>query len=211
MPDGDIVHDRLELLYQRPYKQMCEGQFGNGELAKGLVLSVWKEIRKEGDKLFPLFQETAQQCCRIQDKLLFEDIGWQQQFESIEELSRHISASKRMKTLAVNACKEQVRELSNGISSPNYRISILRKYMWNVCKASFIERLPLAPAFYKEVSLGYIMERLEMMRPFMDSRIYQYAELIDRYGTVRIPRQPPWYRNGGEVITEDTDISSIGL
>src|SRR6266699_3188689 len=105
MPDGDRVHEGLALIYQKPYMQICDGQFGGKVLADELVLAVWKDVRKDGDKLIPFFQQVAEQCDRVQNSRMFEDINWQQEIDHIEELSRRIFMNRRMRTLAEDACK----------------------------------------------------------------------------------------------------------
>jgi hypothetical protein len=211
MPDGDKVHTGLALIYQKSYKQICDGQFGGRELADEVISAVWKNIQKDGDKFIPLFQQIAEQCKQIQDRLLFEEIDWQQEIEYIDELSRPSYASKRAKSLAVEACKEQVRELRYGATASNYHIEILNKYMWNVYKANFTGRLPLTPSYYQGVSLEYVNNRLETMRPFVEVKILQYAEQIYHDGTVLLRRRPPRLAGKNEGITKDTDVFTIGV
>ena len=210
MPDGDRVHEGLAWIYQKPYMQICDGQFGSDVLANDLVLALWKDVRKAGDKLLPFIQQTAEQCDRIQRSQLFETIDWQQEIDRVEERKRHMYVDRRMRNLAEDACKEQLQELRMGISSSNFYVSLLAKYMWNVCRANFWERIPLTPSQYQRVRPEYIYERLEEMRPSINSRILQYAEQIERHGTFHIPRQPP--RHFGEVgnVTIDTNVFTIG-
>jgi hypothetical protein len=40
MPDGDIVHNTLGRLYQKPYKWLCEGTATNDECARELLRSL---------------------------------------------------------------------------------------------------------------------------------------------------------------------------
>ena len=211
MPDGDVVHEGLARIYQKPYMQICDGQFGSRVLADELILAVWKDVRKDGDKLLPLFQQTAEQCDRIQSSRLFQDIDWQQEIEHVEERKRRIYVDRRVRNLAENACKEQIRELRIGIPSSNFYVGILVKFMWNVCRANFWERMPLTPSQYQGVSLEYVYERLEEMHPFINSRIFQYAEQIDRHGTFHILRQPPRHSGDNGNITIDTDVFTIGV
>lgn len=211
MPDGDVVHEGLARIYQKPYMQICDGQFGSKVLADELVLAIWKDVRKDGDNLIPLFQQVAERCDRVQNSRLFEDINWQQEIDHIEELSRRIFVNRRVRTLAEDACKEQVRELRFGIPSSNFYVGILTKYMWNVCRANFWGCIPLTPSQYRGVSLEYVYERLEEMRPFIDLRIFQYAEQIYRHSTFRIPRQPPRHSDVNGDITINTDVFTIGV
>jgi hypothetical protein len=210
MPDGDRVHEGLAWIYQKPYMQICDGQFGSEVLANDLVLALWKDVRKNGDKLLPFIQQTAEQCSRIQSNRLFEAIDWQQEIDRVEELKRRMYVDRRMRNLAEDACKEQLRELRLGISSSKFYVNLLAKYMWNVCHANFWERIPLTPSQYQGVSPEYIYERLEEMRPFIHSRILQYAEQIEHHGTFHIPRQPPRHFGDTGDVTIDTNVFTIG-
>jgi hypothetical protein len=211
MPDGDRVHEGLAWIYQKPYMQICDGQFGNEVLAYDLVLAVYKDVRKDGDKLLSFLQQTAEQCDRIQNSLLFEDIDWQEEIDRVEVLKRRMDVNRRMRNLAEDACKEQLQELRYGISSSDLFVSLLSKYMWNVCRANFWEKIPLTPSQYQGVSPDYISERLEEMRPSINLRILQYAEQIERHGTFRIPQQPPRHYSETENLTIDTNVFTIGI
>lgn len=211
MPDGDKVHEGLAWKYQKAYKQICDGQFGGRELASEVVAAVWKDVQKVGDKLIPLFQQVAEQCKHIQDRRLFEEIDWQKESGNIEELSQPIYASQRAKSLAVEACKEQVQELRYGATASNYLIEILTKYVWNVYKANFAERVPLAPSHHQGVNVEFIYERLEVMEPYVRERLRQFAEQIYRCDTFYLPRQPRQRSGAKPNYNIDTDVSTIGV
>lgn len=212
MPDGDMnVHDGLARVYQKPYMQICEGQFGDEDIAKELGDAVWKNIQKSSDQLFPFFQEVAARCKWIQENLMFETIDWQQESDQIEEQKRDVYMDRRLRDLAARACQEQIYELQHGLSSSqSFYANILATYMWNVYQANFHERLPLTENHYNGASQEYLYERLETMRPWINTRISQYVESIQRHGTFRIPRQPSWSVGNKEVIDADTDVFSIG-
>lgn len=211
MPDGDLVHKGLTRVYQEPYIQICEEQFGDEDIAQNLGDAVWKDIKSSSDQLLSFFQEVAARCKWIQENLMFETIDWQQESDQIEEQKRNVYMDVRLRSLAESACKEQINELQYGMpSSQTFYTDILTKYMWNVCRANFQERIPLTETHHNGAGLEYIYERLETMRPFLHLRFSQYAELIQRHGTFRIPKQPAWSAGNSEAITIDTDVFSIG-
>lgn len=208
--DGDLIHEGLTRVYQKPYVQICDGQFGDEDIARELGDAVWKDVQKRSDSLLLFFQEVAMQCERIKNSLLFEDIDWQQEITLVEEQKRRIYLDKRLRNLAEDACTEQINELRNGIASANFYNDILAKFMWNAYRSNFHERIPLTTAHHQGASTEYLYERLETMRPFIQSRIQQYVDLIQRHGTFHIPRQPAWSVSKDETITVDTDVFSIG-
>lgn len=45
MPDGDIVHVHLAHVYQKVYKQLCEGEYGDEELALEALRALKRNIQ----------------------------------------------------------------------------------------------------------------------------------------------------------------------
>lgn len=215
MPDGDIVHKGLTKKYQGIFKEICDGQSGGSTLAEKVMPAVWKDIQNGGDKLIQLLKEVAEQCQQILDRYVFgpiyqqEQIDWQKEFKHVDELAQPIHADRRFKTLAVEACKEQLENLRyRGIPS-NCHIELLTKYTWNIYVAEFEARVPLSPSCYKDVSGKFVGERLEMMRPYVKEELLRYVEQIYRDGTVltKPPRRCPRTKPDYDI---DTDLSTVG-
>ena len=211
MPDGDIVHKGLAWKYQKAYKQICDGQFGGDNLAGEVVPAVWKDIQNGGDEPIWLLAEVAKQCQQILDRQrMFGQIDWQKEFAQIDELAVSIYASQRLKTLAVEACKEQLQDLYNGGNPSNCHIELLTKYMWNVYVANFAEKVPLSPSHYKDVSREFVSERLEVMRPCVKEQLLPYAEKVYHCGTVHLDRPPHRRSRTKQSYDIDTDLSTVG-
>ena len=49
MPDGDIVHVKLSRRYQKPYKQLCEGLYGDAELTRAVLRPLKQDLQDYGD------------------------------------------------------------------------------------------------------------------------------------------------------------------
>lgn len=213
MPDGDKVHEGLAWKYQKFYKQICDGQFGGSELARDLVPAVWKDIQNDGDRLLLFMQKAGEQCYWIQDRRKFgNEIDWGKEFTHIDELVQPVYAKQRSKSLAANACKEEIQALRNGVDPSNCYIEILAKYMWNVYVDKFA-----APSsswnnstYYKDVRVEFIHERLAEIRPYVEEQLLQLAEQVYRHGTVYLPRQPRRRSRTKPDYTIDTDLSTVG-
>jgi hypothetical protein len=210
MPDGDKVHKGLSWKYQKVYKQICDGQFRSDKLADEVVSAVGKDIQCGGDELIQLLQKVAEQCQQILDKRMFEQIDWQKEFARVDKLAQPICASRRLKALAVEACKETLQDLRNGGKPSKCYIELLTKYLCNIYEAQFAERVPLSPSHYQNVSRGFVAERLEAMWPFVKGQLLKYAEQIYRHGSVRIAGQPRRSARRKPNYDIDTDISTLG-
>lgn len=210
MPDGDRVHKGLGWKYQKTYKQVCDGQFGGKELAEEVVPAVWKDIQDGGDVPIQLLREVAAQCQQILDRRVFEQIDWQQEFMHVDDLAQPMYANRRLKTLAVEACKEQLQDLRNGGNPSDCHIELLTKYMWNVYVAQFSEKVPLSPSHYKGVSREFVSERLEVMKPYVKEQLLPYAERVYHQNTVHLTWRPRQHSKGKSNYDIDTDISTVG-
>lgn len=211
MPDGDKVHKGLGWKYQNAYKQVCDGQYGGEALAKEVASAVMKDIEHGGDVLLQLLQDVAAQCQQTIDRRMFEHIDWQRELQRVDELAQPLYTDRRMKALAVEACKEQLQELRHSGSPANYQIELLHKYMWNVYVAQFAERVPLTPAHYREVSRAFVGEQLAMMRPYVQEQLLSYVEQIYRQDTVHLRRKPRHPSQENSAIDIDTDLFTIGV
>ena len=56
MPDGDKVHVKLAHRYQKVYKQLCEGQYDDAELAHEVLGSLKRDLQGYGDEPLQLTQ-----------------------------------------------------------------------------------------------------------------------------------------------------------
>ena len=59
MPDGDIVHNRLRRLYQKPYKWLCDGKATSDECARAVLEKLKQDIKDKGDLPVMLIQSMA--------------------------------------------------------------------------------------------------------------------------------------------------------
>jgi len=191
---------------------MCDGQFGGDELAYKVVLAVWKEIQAGGDKLIQFLREVAKHYQQITERRIFEfeEIDWQKEFARIDGLAQPIYANRRLKTLAVEACKELLQDLQHGGNPSNCHIELLMKYECNVYTAQFAERVPLSPSHYQDVSREFVTERLEAMWPYVKGQLLKYAEQVYRHDSIHLarpPRRPSGKKRNYDI---DTDLSTVG-
>lgn len=208
MPDGDIVHNSLGWRYQKVYKEVCDGQYRESDLAEEVIRAVCKDIQDAGNQIIEFLQQVGEQCQQILGRRMFEQINWQKESAQVDELARPIRANRRFKTLAVDACKELLQDLRNGGNASKCHIDLVQKYIWNVYVAQFLEKVPLTPAHYQEASRESIGERLALMKPCVQERLQPYAEKVCRQGTIaQLPRRRSTTKRNYNI---DTDLSTVG-
>lgn len=211
MPDGDLVHAKLTWNYQNIYKQLCSGQYGGEELATDAASAVWKDIQKDKhDRLIGLLQQVSEQAQAIRDRNWFETINWQQENARIDALAQPLIVDRRLKHLAVEACKELLLDLRYGNKPSDCHIDVLTKYAWNVYVAQFEERVPQTADHHRQVSREFVQGKLDAMRPHVLDKLQPYIQKTHLEGTFQRQRSP--HRRSGNLrgYDVDTDLSTIG-
>jgi hypothetical protein len=209
MPDGDIIHAKLPRRYQKAYRQICEGQFCDEELAHGVLHALKKDIQRYGDEPQRLLKQAVTQLRQIpSEPLLKQTMDWSEESHKIDKLAQQSKGSRRAKELAIKACKEQLLELRCGEHSPDLLVEITTKYMRNVYVANFEELAPLAE-HYNGLDQATFDARLESIRPYVDQEISGFAATAVRHDSVVPLRMRP--RPGHkQSIRLDDDLSLLG-
>lgn len=210
MPDGDRVHGHLAPIYQKVYKQLCEGQYGSEELAIEALRSIRRNIQDYGHGPIRLIEQVAEQLKQIPTEPLFKElVDWSEVFTKIDKLAQQAFGPKRAIELAVKACKEHVQELQQGECSSDVLFELTIKYLRNVYIANFEKHMPLAE-HYTGVSQSTLDVRLDCMRPHVVQGIVALAMQVVRRGSIhslQLPRRPKLKHP----IDLDTDLSQIAV
>ena len=193
MPDGDKVHAHLAPIYQKVYKQLCEGQYGSEELAIEALRSIKKNIQNYGDGPLNLIEQVAAQLKQIPtEPLLREIIDWSEESTKVDKLAQQASGTKRAVDLVLKACKEQLQELRHGAYPQDLMFELTIKYLRNVYMSNFEKHIPLAK-HYHGVSQATVDARLDCMWPHVDQGIVALAMQVVHKGSIhslRLPRRP---------------------
>jgi hypothetical protein len=106
MPAGDIVHVRLAPRYQKPYKQICEGRFGDAELAHSVLRPLMRDLKDYGDEPLKLIHQIATVLNQIPDEpLLKQLVDWSEKSQIIDRYAQQIDGRRTAMELAVKACQ----------------------------------------------------------------------------------------------------------
>jgi hypothetical protein len=194
MPDGDIVHVNLPRRYQKPYKQLCEGQYGDVELTRAVLRPLKRDLQEYGDAPLKLIQQVATELNQIPDEpLLKQSINWAEKSKIIDGWAQRISGPRIAIALAVKACQQQLQELRYSSCAQDLTKEIYRKYVSSVYEANFEGRVPL-PQHYNGVAHAAVDARLQGMRAHVEQGIDSFAAQMLRNSNVSSLRCPPMAR-----------------
>ncbi len=213
MPDGDRIHSQLSYHYHKAYKQICDGQFAEDTLARDVLRAMTKDIRKYGNGPINLIKEVAAQFEQLPiEPLLKATIDWNDVNRAIEKLAKQANGKTRGIDLAVKACKDFLHELryelQYGNHSPTIKSEITKKYLWNVYRAEFEDRVPGVPQHYNNVDKGIVNARLTEMRPYIMQGLEKFVVHIVKHGNVNV-LQLPRSTKPKQVIEIDSDLSQL--
>jgi hypothetical protein len=216
MPDGDIVHENLPRRYQKPYKQLCEGQRSAAELAHEALRPLKGDLRIYGDEPVKLIQQIATVLSQILNTpLLKQSVDWRGQSQIIDRCAQQIDGHRTGMELAVKACKQQLQELRYKSCSydsvEEMSLAIMRKYVSAVYEANFEERVPLAQQHYNGVAQMTVDARLQGMRVYVEQGIEHFAAQIIHNDSVTTLRRPPMSRRSIGLDDDLCGLSTVGI
>jgi hypothetical protein len=215
MPDRDIVHKNLPYRWQKVYKQICEGRFGDAELAHEVLRPLRRDLQDYGDEPLKLIHQIATVLNQIPDEpLLKQLVDWSEMSQSIDRCAQQIDGHRTAMELAVKACQRQLQTLrySSGSydSTEETSLSIGGKYVDAVYKANFEERVPLAQ-HYNGVDQVTVDARLRGMRVHAEQGIAHFAAQMIRNGSVTSLRCPPMARPTIGLDYDLSEFSTVGV
>ena len=191
MPDGDKVHENLARRYQNPYKQICEGQYGDAELARAVLRPLKRDLQDYGDEPIKLIQEVAGELSQIpQEPLLKQLVNWGELSQMIDRFAQHMYGDRTAIELTVQVCQQQLQELRYSACPHDLAAEMLRKYGVAVYKANFEGRVPLAQ-HYSGADPSTVDARLQGIRGHVEQAIDNLAAQMMRNSSVTSLRRPP--------------------
>jgi hypothetical protein len=178
MPDGDIVHNRLRRLYQKPYKWLCEGKATTDECARVVLEKLKQDIKDKGDLPVILTQSMADRL--VQAISAVNELGARDYAALSMEFDRLVQQSDGrpdLKELALRAGKSVLCDLRYGqeIDAGNASGVILERYMNEVYESEFKERVPLTSEHYAGVDQATLSERIKEIEPNIKVGISKFA------------------------------------
>lgn len=179
MPDGDIVHNRLRRLYQKPYKWLCEGKATSDECARVVLEKLKQDIKDKGDLPVLLTQSMTdrltQAISAVNELGAGDYAALNVEFDTLVQQS---DGRPDLKELALHAGKSVLRDLRYGqeVDLDNTSAVILERYMNEVYESEFKERIPLTSEHYAGVDEATLSQRIEEIQPNIKVGISKFAK-----------------------------------
>lgn len=179
MADGDIVHNKLRWLYQKPYKCLCDGKAASDECARALLRSLKKDIVKKGDlpvKLCHGMLSILAQALTSSNELgarEYADLSMK-----FDRLVQQFDGRPDLKELALRAGKSVLCDLRYGqeINVGNTSVVMIERYMNEVYESEFKERVPLTSEHYAGIDQATLSERIKEIEPSIKVGISKFAK-----------------------------------
>jgi hypothetical protein len=190
MPDGDIVHDKLRRLYQKPYKWLCGGKATSDECTRSVLDSLKKDLIQKGDRPVNLCQEMANRLVQVTNGVKELESGDCAALSiEFDRLVQQSDGRADLKELALRASKSVLCDLRYGqeIDVINASSVMLERYINEVYEAEFKERIPLTSEHYAGVTQATLSERIEGIEPNIKVGIKKFVrDILNNQGISKI-------------------------
>lgn len=194
MTDGDIVHGRLNRLYQKPYQWLCEGQASHYECVRVLIEALKQDIKRKGDlpvKLAKQMGESLDQAIRNIGQSGFLDYATENR--KFEKIVQQTDGRHDLKELTLRAGKNLIQFLRYGGEAESTSTSkiILQNYIGEVYDSEFRERIPLTSNHHAGIDDMTLIKRIEKMQSDISSAISEWANRASKNESMinlRMPR-----------------------
>ncbi|MBE2222765.1 MAG: hypothetical protein IAF02_14565 [Anaerolineae bacterium] len=185
MPDGDIIHPRLNRRFSNVYAQICEGHWD--DLGYRMLHPLKGQIQEFGNKPISMGQEmlpilaNASSLIQAGQHLSFKDFSFQ-----ITELSKNPiwNCNPKGRDIMVLAAKKVLFEIKNGKIPLNMETMLYRNYLNGIYEKEFEGRVYETPAHYKDANPIDIQNMIEDIRPHVNLGLDEYVYQLVKYKDV---------------------------
>lgn len=207
MPDGDIVHNQLSGLYQKPYRMLCEGKRDRNECTWIAMEAFLRDIKSKGAAPVVLAKRMGEMLGQaMQNAGKNISVNWAALSLDIDRLARQATVPHYVKELVLRAGKSILRELryNQRANTNNLSEAVVERFFQDVYKSNFEQRIPLTSNHYAGVDNLTITERVEAIRPDMLAEINKLAKKATADEDVKNLRRSP--REQVKEIDLDEDL-----
>lgn len=151
MPDGDIIHSRLTRLYHKLHQWLCEGKANSDECARTAMEALKGDIKRKGNLPVMLAKQMGESLEQtIKEAGESGSVDWTGLNLEFDRLAQKTDGPHYLKELTLHASKSILRDLRYGreIDTDNFSEAILKRYIYQVYKSAFKERIPPTPEDY---------------------------------------------------------------
>ncbi len=213
MPDGDIIHNKLARLYQKPYKFLCEGKASASECTRAILKALKLDLKNKGNLPVILAQRMSEKLTQTLTNNASKNgsIDWATLNTDLEEIVLQSGGSHNVKELSLSASKVFIHELRYRrleLDAKNASEAIVQHYMNGVYESEFKERIPLTSEHYAGVDENTLTKRIEETEPDIRTVISAWAEKANADKGLANLRLPPRRQLDQVDLDEDLCIAS---
>jgi hypothetical protein len=211
MADGDIVHNRLGRIYQKPYKVLCEGKASTGECARDVMNALRQDLKKKGDLPIKLAQYMGEKLHQVLVASAGNSsVDWSTLNRDLEKIVQRVDGWTDLKELTLRAGKKVLHDLRYGLvtSIHNPSATILQQYINEVYESGFKECIPLTSEHHAGVNEATLARRIENIQSDLCHAISIWAKKADLDGSMANLRLPPRPQINKVDLDEDLCVAS---
>ena len=191
MPDGDIIHDRLPRLYQRPYRFLCEGKAEDDECSKALQRALKRDLQKAGDALAHAALVVGDAIDRVRSRPGEFDAAAAN--GAVDEALRSVHCPSAHREGLRDAARDVVQDLRYGDDgrAVNHGEEVYRRLAVRRAESQFEARVPLTDTHHNGADPVEIEGRIRAMAPDVERAASAFARKVAGGGSVSGFRLPP--------------------
>ena len=211
MPDGDIIHSRLTRLYHKLHQWLCEGKANSDECARTAMEALKGDIKRKGNLPVMLAKQMGESLEQtIKEAGESGSVDWTGLNLEFDRLAQKTDGPHYLKELTLHASKSILRDLRYGreIDTDNFSEAILKRYIYQVYKSEFKERIPLTVEHHAGIDEVILNRRIEEIRPDIDATVSKWAKKATKDESVAKLRMPQ--RPRSKPIDLDEDLLCTG-
>lgn len=193
MADGDIIHNKLSWRYQRAYKELCEWDLDRNECAWVVMGAVMRDLKKKGNAPVRLAKRMGERLEQVLgDGSENSSRNWGALNVELHRLARQVQCSHYDKEIVLRAGKGILHDLryDRRVNASNLSEICVKRYMQEVYKSNFEDRIPLTPNHYADVDHVTLTKRVEIIHPDLVVAIGKWAQKANANEDVTNLRRP---------------------
>ncbi len=206
MADGDIVFGKLNWLYLKPYRWLCEAKASHDECVLVLLKALKEDLKRKGDLPIKLAKDIGESLEKsFNSAAQTGPLDWASENRKIESIVRQADGSHSLKELILRAGKYLIQTMRYGGDTEQKNLSkiILHQYMIEVYDSEFQGRIPLIPVHHAGMDDKTLVNRIEEMQPYIFTAINKWTNKVNTDGSVKNIRMPSHSGSSQEIDMDE--------
>jgi|GEM_PF-2676095 len=193
MPDGDIVHSRINGFYCNPYRILCEQSADQEVYTRELLMALKKDLQRKGDQPIALASELANLLSnQLGPDRFNKSVNWGELNKKVDQLINQSDMPHYLRDLMIRSVRDVVHDFryQERLCDFSIHFMILKRYITNIYEFRFASRIPSTRNHNNDVTTEFLTRRVNSMRPKIDSTIDRWISNIIATQTIKKIRMP---------------------